>query len=355
MRRTHMFALGCLFLLAACGKHAKDAEDGGGEASAPTVVSVKLDSLVSGTAEDALLATGRTDVLRKENVASPVAGKLISIKPAEGATVKSGEVVAVVRTRESESALEGAQTLLREARNDGDKREAQRAVDLALATQSTLSLRAKQGGVVANRLVQEGEQIAESESLLTILDLSSLDFRAEVPIAGIGQVRVGQDAVISLQGLPGTEFPARVAAILPQIQSSSQSLSVRLQFTDPGPRKPEGPAKAGTEGAAGAHHAASASRKLLKSDMTGEARIVLSKRPAVLLAPKAAVLRNDESGEYTLAVVGADSVARIIKVTPGAARKDRLEVSGAGLRPGLMVVVQGQYGLPDSTRVIAAP
>ena len=342
MRRTDLFALGCLMLLAACGKHAKDAEEGGGESGAPTVVSVKLDSLVSGTAEDALLATGHTDVLRKENVASPVAGKLVSIKPAEGATVRPGEVVAVVRTKESGSALEGAQSLLREARNDTEKREAQRALDLALSTQSTLSLRAKQGGVVANRLVQEGEQITESESLLTILDLSSLDFRAEVPIAGIGRVRVGQEATITLQGLPGTEFTARVAAILPRIQSSSQSLSVRLQFTDP-------------VGTAGPGKAGGASRQLLKSDMAGEARIILSKRSSVLLAPKSAVLRNDESGEYTLAVVGADSVARILKVTPGAARNDRLEVSGEGLHPGLKVVVQGQYGLPDSTRVIAAP
>jgi multidrug efflux pump subunit AcrA (membrane-fusion protein) len=336
-----------LLFLMACGRNAKDDGEGrGGENAARPIVNVKLDSLVSGLAEDALLSTGRTDVLRRERISAPVAGKVLALKAAEGSTVKPGEVVAVIRTRESESALEGAQTLLREAHGDSEKGEAQRALNLAEATQTTLSLRAKMGGVVANLLVQEGEQVAESESLLTLLDLSTVGFRAEVPIAGIGRIRVGQEAYITLQGLPGTVFPARVAAILPQVQNASQSLSVRLRFTNAA-------AVSGSEdgGALGPGE----SRKLLKSDMAGEARIIFSKRSGALLAPRAALLRDDESGAYTMAMVGPDSVARIVSVKPGEARNDRVEISGEGLRPGLKVVVRGHYGLADSTRVNVEP
>ena len=199
---------------------------------------------------------------------------------------------------------------------------------------------------MANLLVQEGEQVAESESLLTLFDLSTLGFRAEVPIAGIGRIRVGQEAYITLQGLPGTAFPARVVAILPQVQNTSQSLAVRLRFTDAREESRSGDGGALSPGE---------SRKLLKSDMAGEARIIFSKRPSALLAPKTALLRDDESGEYTMAMVGPDSVARIVSVKPGETRNDRVEVSGEGLRPGLKVVVQGQYGLSDSTRVNVEP
>jgi multidrug efflux pump subunit AcrA (membrane-fusion protein) len=330
-----MLLMGCVFLLSACDKRGQEEGGEGGSPQSP-IVQVRLDSLVSGPAEDALIATGLTDVLRKESIASPVAGKLIRLKAQEGATVKAGETVAMVRTRESESALEGAETLLREARTDAEKREAERARDLALATQSTLALRAKQGGVVANRLVQEGEQVAESESLLTLLDLSSLDFRAEVPVSGIGGVRVGQEASITLQALPGMSFPARVAAILPQVQASSQALPIRLRFLD-------------------GDGSGSASRKALKADMAGEARILLSRRLDALLAPKPALLRNDETGEYTLAIVGPDSIARLKAVKPGAEAGGRVEVTGEGLHPGQKVAVQGQYGLADSTRVEPAP
>lgn len=322
----------CALACAACGRQAKDDEEAGGPGK-PAVVDVKLDSLIAGQVEDALTATGRTDVLRKETVASPVAGKVLSIKVTEGASVKPGQVVATVRTKESESALEGAEGLLREAQGDAARREAQHAVDLAKATQTALALRAKLAGVVANRLVQEGEQVTENESLLTVLDLSSLDFQAEVPLSGIGRVKVGQPAMVTLQALPGEGLAARVAAILPQVQSTSQTLSIRLQFT----------------------READLSRHLLKSDMAGDARIVFARRENALLAPKQAVLRSDEEGTYSIVTVGLDSVAHVVKVKPGAAQGERQEISGEGLVPGMKVVVQGQYGLADSTKVRPQP
>jgi RND family efflux transporter MFP subunit len=333
MRVPSILALLAGLSIVACGKHAKDEGEGGGDAKAP-VVEVKLDSLISGAVEDVILATGRTDVLKRETVASPVAGKLLGLKVTEGQSVKAGQVVAVVRTKESESALEGAQAMSREARTAGEKQEAQRTLDLAEATQSTLSLRAKQGGTVASRLVQEGEQIAENESLLTILDLSTLDFQAEVPLSGIGRIKVGQAAKVNLQALPGTEFPARVDAVLPQVQTASQTLSIRLRFTE---------------------RAADGMRNLLKADMAGDVRIVLSSRPNSLLAPKAALLRDDENGAYSVLKVGADSIAHIVAVKLGAPQGDRQEISGDGLQPGVKVVVQGQHGLADSTKVAAVP
>ncbi len=321
----------CLLIPLGCSRHAKEAEEA---AAAAPIVEVKLDSLVSGPAEDALFATGRTDVLGKENVASPIAGKLLALKASEGASVKPGQVVALVRTKESESAVEGAQALLNGAGSDAERREAKRALDLALATQSTLSLRAKQGGVVASRLAQEGEQIVENQSLMLILDLSTLDFQAEVPLSGIERIRVGQSATVSLQALPGSVFSAQVQAILPQIQTASQTLSIRLRFTG---RPGDG------------------MRGVLKADMAGEARVILSTRPNSLLAPKTALLRSDEDGSYSLVTVGPDSLAHIVKVKPGSPQGERVEILGDGLRPGLRVVTQGQHGLADSTKVKPVP
>lgn len=329
-----LISFACLLLAIGCGKHAKDEEGGSGETKTSVIVDVKLDSLISGTVEDIILATGKTDVLKKETVASPVAGKLLGMRVTEGQTVAAGQVVAVVRTKESESALEGAQAMLQAAHTDAEKQEAKRTLDLAQATQSTISLRTKQGGTVSSRLVQEGEQVAENESLLTILDLSTLDFQAEVPLSSIGRIRVGQAAKLSLQALPGTDFDARVVAILPQVQSLSQTLSIRLQFTDP---------------------SAGGMRKVLKADMAGDARIILTTRPGTLLAPKSALLRSDEAGTYTLVTVGDDSIVHILPVKTGTTQTERQEVSGEGLKPGLKVVVQGQYGLADSTRVRPTP
>lgn len=329
MSHAKLVSLVALLLVAACTKDAKDGEASGSPAS-PTLVEVKLDSLVSAKVEDAIPATGRTDVLKRETVASPVVGKLITMKVAEGEAVKAGQVVASVRTKESQSALEGAEVNLREARTPVEKLEAQRVFDLAQATQSLIPLRTKSGGTVATRLVQEGEQVTENESLVTILDLSTLDFRAEVPLSSIGNLRVGEAATVTLQALPDLEFPAQVEVILPQVQSQSQTLSIRLRFND---------------------GSGESARNRLKADMAGDARIFIASRPNALLAPKTALLRNDETGTYSLVAVGNDSLAHVLPVKTGAIKGDRQEVSGEGLRPGLKIIVQGQYGLADSTRI----
>ena len=326
----------CGVLSLGCVKRGKEDEESGQGGGAAPVVDVKLDSLIVGSIEDFIIATGKTDVLKRENIASPFGGKILSLKATEGMSVKPGEVVAVIRTKESESAMDGAETLLRTAHSEAEKSEAQRAVELARTTQSTVSLRAKQGGVVSSRLVQEGEQVSENENLMSILDLSTLDFQAEVPLTNVGSVRVGQAVVVSLQSLPDKDFNARVDAILPQIQALSQTLSIRLKFT---------PTKGSDIGI----------QNLLKTDMFGEARIILSTRPRVLLAPKAALLRNDEDGSYSLVTVGADTVAHTVTVQAGTGQGTRIEVMADGLVAGTKVVVQGQHGMADSTKVHPVP
>lgn len=296
------------------------------------VVEVKMDSLKMGNAEDVVVASGITDVLKKETVASPTAGRLLSLKVSEGMSIAPGNVVAVLRTKESESIIEGARTLLAAAQSDAEKQEAQRAVELAEKTGSTLSLRTKQGGVVASRLVHEGEQVAENTNLITLVDLSTLIFLAEIPMTELGRIKVGQSATIHFSSLPEAQFLAQVDAILPQAQAASQTLSLRLKFI----KSPS-------------DHL----RKLLKTDMVGDVRIVLSTRKNVLLAPKAAIQRDDETGHYSLMKVSGDSIARRIEVIPGATQVEtpQIEIRAEGLATGDKVIVQGQHGLADSTKV----
>lgn len=85
--------------------------------------------------------------------------------------------------------------------------------------------------------------------------------------------------------------------------------------------------------------------------MTGVCRIFTGVHHNVLIVPKTALLRNDETETYSVVVVQPDSVARIIPVTLGVLADSLAEVAGTGLVPGMPVVVEGNYALPDSTRV----
>ena len=119
MLRTTILAL---FLAAAlfegCARKSGD-ED----APAPAaLVSVHTGVLTKGSIAATATVQGKTDVLRKEKIVSPVAGKIASMKVLEYQSVRAGDMLAVIQTRESQAAIEGTAfyntTLLRNSRTD---------------------------------------------------------------------------------------------------------------------------------------------------------------------------------------------------------------------------------------------
>jgi RND family efflux transporter MFP subunit len=202
-------------------------------------------------------------------------------------------------------------------------------MQLALAGQNNLQVQSTTDGVVATRSAAQGELVAENAELMTVVDLSTLVFVADVPLQEVAQVRPGERAAVSFQALPAELFAAKVDAVNPRSDPGSQSVRVRIAFT-------------GRDGQW---------KKLLRSDMSGVARIVTGRHPGILIVPKSALLRNDETDTYTIVVATADSIARVIPVEVGARTDSTAEVAGSGLLPGTRVVVEGNYSLADSTRI----
>jgi multidrug efflux pump subunit AcrA (membrane-fusion protein) len=303
--------------------------EGAGEVTTPPVVSVKVSRVHRGTLDVSVVATGKVDVIRRQKVISPVAGTLLSLKALEGMAVQRGAVLALIRPREAQTAIAGAEALLQNARTEAGRAEAQAALDLATSTQNMVSVRAVFQGVVASRNVTEGELVAENAELMTVIDLSTIVFVAEVPLRDAPRIEKGQRASLEFQSLPGHPFAARVDAVYPGSDSQSQTVGVRLRLNEAG------------EGV----------RRLLRPSMMGICRIITGVHRNVLIVPKAALLRDDEKNAHAVVVVGPDSLARLISVDVGVTTDSTAEVQGRGIDEGTTVVVEGNYALPDSTRV----
>ena len=322
-------ALPLFACLAGCAKH--HAEDDDEAAAVTPVVSVKTAPIVRGTIDVVATATGATDAVRKEKIVAPIGGVLIALKVLEGASVRRGDVVAVIQPKETRAAITGAEALLRDATTDREREEARRAMELARRSANNLEVRATTDAVVATRSVTEGEVVAEGADLLTLVDLGTLDFVADVPLLDVDRVRTGQKALIVFQSLPGRRFEARVEAVNPRSDAQSQTVRVRLSCAGLG-----------------------ADRRLLRTDMGGVASVVTGVHPGVLIVPKAAVLRNDETNATSVVLATPDSLAMVVPVDVGARTDSTAEVSGKGLAPGALVVIEGNYALADSTRIAPA-
>jgi RND family efflux transporter MFP subunit len=178
-------------------------------------------------------------------------------------------------------------------------------------------------------MVTEGELVTENAELITVVDLSTVVFVADVPLRNLREVKTGEEATVQGQSLPGKSFRATVEAISPHADLPSQSVKARLRFRGEGGE----------------------ARRLLKTEMSGIARIITGVHQGVLIVPKSAILRDDETNTYSIVVVTPDTLARTVPVSVMASSESDVEVQGNGLQPGTLVVVEGNYALADSTKL----
>ena len=315
-------------MLSGCARKPSN-DDQAGQNPTVALVAVRTAFVTEGPVEVFIAATGKTNALREEKIFSPIAGRILSLKVLEGTSVKEGSDLITIKTKESQAAVDGAEALLRDAKTAQESTGAQKALQLSLSTQSIVSVRAKFDGVVSSRNVIEGELVTENEELLTILDLSTIVFNASVTLSDLPSIRIGQLCIIRFQSIKAFDFKATVDAISPQTDLQSQTVQVRLRFSELSP----------------------AARPLLKTDMIGTADIVTGIHKNALIIPKSALLRNDETNTYSVVVTTADSLAQTVPITVGSSTNSTVEISGNKLQKGTIVITEGNYALPDSTKV----
>jgi RND family efflux transporter MFP subunit len=217
---------------------------------------------------DSLPISGNLKAVNTVAVKARVPGELIELKGREGDSVKAGEVIARIdptefqrRLRQAEQQADAAKTQIDIAKRQYDNNKAlvdqgfisktaldtsqaslagaQATYNAALAgadvARKTLEdsvLRAPISGQIAARLAQPGEHVGLDARLLDLVDLSSLELEATLSPADSVDVRVGQDAVLNLEGRTQT-ISAKVQRINPSVQANSRSVLVylRLQST----------------------------------------------------------------------------------------------------------------------------
>jgi multidrug efflux pump subunit AcrA (membrane-fusion protein) len=311
------------------GCRQKQSEDEGSPSSAKAVVTVKVGAVSERDAAAIVEAMGKTDALRKEKSYAPIAGRIVALKALEGTAVTKGDVLAIIQTKESEATILGAESMLKSAATAEQKSEAEHTLVLARSTQNSISVFAKFDGVVSTRSVSEGELVAENAELFTVVDLTTIDFLADVPLRDVSSVQHGEQASVRFQSLPDKQFPALVDAINPQTDIQSQTVKVRLRFSTLN----------------------NSVLSLLRTDMIGTAQITTGVRRHALFVPKAALLRNDEDNSYSVVALTVDSLAKIIPVVLGTSNDHVAEIRSEQLRAGMTVVIEGNYALTDSTRL----
>lgn len=321
--------LGTMLAAAGCSG---DSGDGGADASAraadttattPVRVAVaRLDTL-----RVQVTAPGQTDVLRQVHVRAPFIGVLTGLRVNDGDRVTAGDTLGTMVSLNSEAALNGARAMLASATTAQDSTDARRAMALAEQNQIGRAITAPEAGVVLQHSASPGDRLAEGDDVLQLAANNSSIFIANVAQSDAVGVRAGQPVAIRLAA-SATTIHGRVHGVLPAASSSAFTVPVRVDI--------------------------GAAMPVPSVGLFGTATITVGRQAGVIAVPTAAVLTDDISGIARVAAVHGGR-ARWITVTKGVEDHGAIAVAGTGLAPGDTVIVSGQVGLPDSTRVHVAP
>ena len=177
-------------------------------------------------------------------------------------------------------------------------------------------------GVITERAVWEGEMASTGAPLLTVMDVSRVVARANIPQEQAVYLKLGNAATINLGG-GSDDIPGRVIVVSPAVDSASTTIQVWVQAANPGER--------------------------LRPGSSVRVSIVAETLKNAVVVPPAALLPNAE-GETTVMVVGADSVAHEHKVEVGVREPDKVQIL-SGVKPGEQVITVGGVGLEDKAKV----
>jgi len=315
------FAIG--IVLSGCARE-------GSQDTTPDVrVDVKTTAVRLGSIDEVVTATGSTAIQREAQLRSPITGVLIHFEFYNGDRLNKGDVVAEVRSKESQAAIQGAETMLHSATSQSERDDAEKALRLAQESSTMIAVRAPYDGILNNRSKNEMEFVSEGEQIATLIDPTSTIFVADVHVTHLSSIHEGQRVRIRFAGRSGAPIEASVHRVEPLLNPNDQTARVQIVFPVP---------KNGVEGS-----------------MFGEAEIIVGRHEKGLLVPVASLLRDDETNTTNVILVGADSLAHRVSVAVAARHDSLAEISATGIIPGAMVIVEGQYGLADSTRVRILP
>lgn len=178
----------------------------------------------------------------------------------------------------------------------------------------TLVIRAPYSGVIAEKLVSEGQRIMAGDPLYRVADLSVVWVEGEVFERDLPLVRIGQGVEIELEARPGATRRGRVVFLQPTVSAETRTVRLRVALDN--------------------------ANGDLKPGMYATVRIASVGDVAVLNVPRSAVL---STGRRDLVFVRrADGMLEPRDIVHGIATDDRVEVR-SGLREGETVVASATF------------
>ena len=182
--------------------------------------------------------------------------------------------------------------------------ELQRQVD-------SLELRSPVSGIVGNLAVEQKNQVAKNQAILSVVDLSEFELEVGIPESYADDLALGMQAQVNVNG---QMYPAKLVTISPEIENNQ--VTGRVRFVADG---------------------SNASPVGLRQNQRLTTRILMENKPNVLMVQRGQFLDN---GGGRVAYVVRDNIAYRTPIATGARSLAAVEIT-SGLNEHDTIIVSG--------------
>ncbi len=297
------FIMGAALLFCACkGKQSGDDDEDKKIASQTPVTVTSVDS---SKLEDYTELNATSVTLQKNFVKSNANGYVQQVNAQLGQDVTKGQVLFVIKTKESQTIGNSINVL-----------------DTSFKFSGVNKIKAAESGYISQLSHQTGDYVQDGEALAVISDRSSFVFLMQLPYELRRYVTKGQNVDLTLPG--GVKIAGTVSAFMPSVDTVAQTQPVVLKVS-PGQQIPE--------------------------NLVARARIVKAEKTNTQSLPKEAVLANEIQTEFWVMKLINDSTALKVPVKKGIQSGDRVEILSPKFSGKDRIILTGNYGLPDTAKV----
>jgi len=217
-----------------------------------------------------------------------------------------------------------------QAESKAGRREAGARVEKARADAKEIEARLRKcriispiAGIVAVKRKWTGEYVGGGDAVIvTIIEIGNVYAEVDVNERDVRLVKGGEDAAVVADAYPGRTFRGKVSLISPVVNVNSRTLKVRIKVNN--------------------------EDLFLKPGMFARATIFISRFKEAVVVPAEALLKTRDGRSAVFVALQGVAFLRNVKI---GLQKDDLVVIQKGVKPGELIIVEGQKRLRDLSPV----
>jgi membrane fusion protein (multidrug efflux system) len=353
--KTAALILAIALALSACGGKPDGADAGKAETGAeqakqgkdgkpkePEAVPVEVVTASSQSINASYAGTANLEAPNEAQVVAKSSGVMVSQLAEEGDTVRQGQVLARIDPARAQLEVQRSQATVNKLSNNFaraqelrkqnlisaeahdqirfDLESAKASLNLARLELSYTNVTAPISGVIAQRMVKQGNLVSLNAPVFRIVNTQYLEAVMNVPERELALIKAGMPVRMIVDAVPGQAFEGRVDRVSPVMEAGSGTFRVTCAFDG---------------------------KQILRPGMFGRFEIIYDRRENVLTIPRTAML-EDETDPAVYVVRSGKAVRAPVKI--GYSNGEIAEVV-SGLKAGDRIITAGKVAVRDGAAV----